>query len=174
MDEVELWQDGKSLGRQKMEKDGHLVWKTIYRPGRLLAKGYKNGKHVMTECVETTGPAEKISIATSKNALRQDGEDIVIIDMTLQDKKGRYVPDACDKIHVSVRGHGEILGWGNGDPGFKAEERPQGIDKREATYNAFMGNAQLIIRSLNCKDRAVSPTVVFIQLNDGKQISVTL
>lgn len=174
MDEAELLQDSKSLGRQKVEKDGHLVWKTTYQPGRLVAYGYKNGKKVMTERVETTGPAEKISVATSKKTLRQDGHDVVVVDITLKDKKGHYVPDACDKIHVAVRGHGEILGWGNGDPGFKAVERPQGYDKNEATFNAFMGNAQLIIRSHDSTNKAVMPTVVFIQLNDKEQVSVTL
>ena len=174
MDEVELLQDGHSLGRQKMEKDGHLVWKTTYQPGRLVAYGYKDGKRVLTERVETTGPAEKISVTTSKKTLRQDGEDIVVVDITLQDKKGRYVPDACDKIHVAVRGHGEILGWGNGDPGFKGEERIIGRDKREASFNAFMGNAQVIIRSLDSEGLAVMPTVVFIRLRDGKDTSITL
>ena len=174
MDEVELLQDGKSLGRQKAEKDSHLVWKTTYQPGRLVAYGYKNGKRMLTERVETTGPAEKVSVKASKNTLRQDGEDIVVIDITLQDKKGRYVPDACDKIFVAVRGHGEILGWGNGDPGFKAEERLLGPDKREASFNAFMGNAQLIIRSLDSEQKAVMPTVVFIRLKDGKETSITL
>ena len=174
MDEVELLQDGHSLGRQKMEKDGHLVWKTTYQPGRLVAYGYKDGKRVLTERVETTGPAEKISVTTSKKTLRQDGEDIVVVDITLQDKKGRYVPDACDKIHVAVRGHGEILGWGNGDPGFKGEERIIGRDKREASFNAFMGNAQVIIRSLDSEGLAAMPTVVFIRLRDGKEVSVTL
>lgn len=174
MDEVELIQDGKSLGRQKAEKDSHLVWKTTYQPGRLVAYGYQNGKKVLTERVETTGPAEKISVATSKKMLRQDGEDIVVVDITLLDKKGRYVPDACDKIFVAVRGHGEILGWGNGDPGFKAEERLLGPDKRETSFNAFMGNAQVIIRSLDSERKAVMPTVVFIRLKDGKETSITL
>lgn len=174
MDEVELIQDGKSLGRQKAEKDSHLVWKTTYQPGRLVAYGYQNGKKVLTERVETTGPAEKISVATSKKTLRQDGEDIVVVDITLLDKKGRYVPDACDKIFVAVRGHGEILGWGNGDPGFKAKERLLGPDKRETSFNAFMGNAQVIIRSLDSERKAVMPTVVFIRLKDGKETSITL
>ena len=94
--------------------------------------------------------------------------------MEAKDKKGRYVPDACDKIRVSVRGHGEILGWGNGDPGYKTAERLLSADKRETTLNAFMGNAQVIIRSLDSKNKAVMPTVVFLQLNDGEQVSVTL
>ena len=55
-----------------------------------------------------------------------------------------------------------------------AEERLLGPDKRETSFNAFMGNAQVIIRSLDSTDKAVMPTVVFLQLNNGKETSITL
>ena len=166
MDEVELLQDGKSLGRQQAEKDSHLVWKTTYRPGRLVAYGYKAGKRVLTKRVETTGPAEGISVETSKKTLCRDGQDIVVIDITLKDKKGRYVPDACDKLSVTVDGPAEILGWGNGDPGYKAAERPQGTDRQHAGLNAFMGNAQLIIRGVASSSSDTTPVTVTVRLHD--------
>lgn len=162
MDEVELLQDGKSLGRQKLDKDGHLVWKTTYKPGRLVAHGYQNGRRVLTERVETTGSAEQLKVETSKTTLRRDGQDIVVVDLTLLDKKGRYVPDACDEISISVEGDAEILGWGNGDPGYKAAERPQNADKKHARLNAFMGNAQFILRGVDAKSS--SPVTVAISL----------
>jgi beta-galactosidase len=171
MDEVELVQDGKSLGRQKADKDSHLVWNTTYRPGRLVAYGYKNGKRVITERVETTGPAEKMTIDTSKSTLQPDGQDIVVVDITLKDKKGRYVPDACNPLQVSVSGPAEILGWGNGDPGFKTDERPQGNDRRHATLKAFMGNAQVIVRGVN--GEANTPVIVTVNLDNGSMASAT-
>lgn len=171
MDEVELVQDGKSLGRQKADKDSHLVWNTTYRPGRLVAYGYKNGKKVITERVETTGPAEKMTIDTSKSTLQPDGQDIVVVDITLKDKKGRYVPDACNPLQVSVSGPAEILGWGNGDPGFKTDERPQGNDRRHATLKAFMGNAQVIVRGVN--GEANTPVIVTVSLDNGSMASAT-
>lgn len=171
MDEVELLQDGKSLGRQKADKDSHLVWNTTYRPGRLVAYGYKNGKRVITERVETTGPAEKMTIDTSKSTLQPDGQDIVVVDITLKDKKGRYVPDACNPLQVSVSGPAEILGWGNGDPGFKTDERPQGNDRRHATLKAFMGNAQVIVRGVN--GEANTPVIVTVSLDNGSMASAT-
>lgn len=171
MDEVELVQDGKSLGRQKADKDSHLVWNTTYRPGRLVAYGYKNGKRVITERVETTGPAEKMTIDTSKSTLQPDGQDIVVVDITLKDKKGRYVPDACNPLQVSVSGPAEILGWGNGDPGFKTDERPQGNDRRHATLKAFMGNAQVIVRGVN--GEATTPVIVTVSLDNGSMASAT-
>ena len=168
MDEVELLQDGKSLGRQKLDKDGHLVWKTTYKPGRLVAHGYKNGRRVLTERVETTGPAEQLKVETSKTTLRRDGQDIVVVDLTLLDKKGRYVYDACDEISISVEGDAEILGWGNGDPGYKTAERPQNADKKHSQLNAFMGNAQFILRGVNAKSS--SPITVTISLMDKTNI----
>ncbi|MCQ7926363.1 glycoside hydrolase family 2 protein, partial [Salmonella enterica] len=69
MDEVELLQDGKSLGRQKMDKDSHLVWNVTYKPGRLEARGFKNGKRVITRRVETTGPASQVSVEKSKETI---------------------------------------------------------------------------------------------------------
>ena len=59
-DEVELTVNGKKLGRQAMPKNGHLKWKAVYQPGRIVATGYKNGKRILKQTVETTNPAAKI------------------------------------------------------------------------------------------------------------------
>lgn len=147
MDEVELLQDGKSLGRQKIDKDGHLVWNTTYRPGKLEAKGYRNGKKIITEKVETTTDATQMKIAVNKQQISAGSQDVVVADITLFDKKGRFVPNACEKIMIEITGDAEILGWGNGDPGFKTIERPQGDDKKHLEIDAFMGQAQVLLRS---------------------------
>ena len=55
-DEVELTVNGKKLERQQMPKNGHLKWKAVYHPGRVVAIGYKNGKRIMTETIETQSP----------------------------------------------------------------------------------------------------------------------
>lgn len=170
MDEVELFQDGKSLGRQKMEKDGHLVWKTTYKPGRLEARGFKGGKRVKTVKVETTGRASSISLCQSKKTIN-GSQQCVVIDASLLDKKGRFVPDACEKLMVKVAGPAEILGWGNGDPGFKAQERPEpGGNGMSATIDSFMGNAQIIIRGTGGAGRVT----VKVSLPNGAESIVTL
>lgn len=86
-DEVELFVNGKSLGRKSMPVNGYIEWKTIYRPGSLLAKGYKAGKKVMVEKIETTGEAARISIEPYNTTLKADGQDIAIVDLTLEDEK---------------------------------------------------------------------------------------
>lgn len=175
-EEVELIQDGHSLGRQRMEPNGHLVWTATYRPGRLVANGYRNGRKVMTQCVETTGVATKVTAECSKKTLRADGQDIVVVDLSLYDKKGRFVPDACNDLEISVSGPAEILGYGNGDPGYKTVERPQDDEKQHATIPSFMGNAQFILRGTEADTAPVTVTVslagskpLTIELNKGKR-----
>jgi beta-galactosidase len=172
VDEVELWQDGKSLGRKKMPCDGHLTWTTTYRPGRLMAQGYRNGKRVITQQMETTGEATGIMIQPSTRTLRADGQDVAIIDLALTDSKGREVADGCNDIEVTVEGSAEILGWGNGDPGYKEAERPQGTDHRHASFRAFMGRAQVIIRSV--PDAAPTPINVQVGLKGQRPQKLAL
>lgn len=158
MDEVELFQDGKSLGRQKMPEDGHLVWKTIYKPGKLRAVGYKKGKKVLVENVETTGEAVKARVDLSKTQLC-GSQDVAVADITLLDKKGREVKNACNNLQIEVSG-AEILGWGNGDPGFKVKERPQnGESKTVQTIPAFMGKAQIILKAVEGNTQPVKVNV---------------
>ena len=52
-DEVELLVNGKKIGKKQMPKNGHLTWKAIYQPGKVVAVGYKNGKRVLVETEET-------------------------------------------------------------------------------------------------------------------------
>lgn len=168
-DEVELFQDGKSLGRQRMEKNSHLAWTTVYRPGKLVAHGYKNGKKVLTERVETTGEAVKLTAQAFKPVLHHDGQDVVVIDLTLYDKQGRFVPDACEPVDITVDGAAEILGYGNGDPGFKDAERPAGADRQHFTIRTFMGHAQVILRSTE----GDAPVVFRAVMKNGAKAVVT-
>ena len=57
LDEVELFVNGKSQGSQKVPRLGHVEWKVKYEPGAIEARGTKDGKVVLTEKRETTGPA---------------------------------------------------------------------------------------------------------------------
>ena len=60
LDRVELFLNGQSLGAKDMKKDSHLAWNVKYAPGAIEARGYKDGKQVMTAKRETTGPAAKL------------------------------------------------------------------------------------------------------------------
>jgi beta-galactosidase len=115
-DEVELFLNKKSLGRKPMPENGHIEWPVKYKPGQLLAKGFKNGKEVMKTVVETTGAAKAIQLTPDyKTSLNADGEDVVVVTVKVNDAKGLNVPTADNNIGFGIEGPGKIIGVGNGN-----------------------------------------------------------
>ena len=146
-DEVELIVNGKKAGRQTMPKNGHLKWKAVYQPGKVVAIGYKGGKRIMTQTIETTKPAYKTVLKADRRALKADGRDVAVITVEVQDQKGRLVPDACPVLSFRLEGAGRILGAGNGDPMYLGEDHPKENDCRAFSIPAFNGLAQVLIQS---------------------------
>ena len=173
-DEVELIVNGKNLGRQTMPRNGHLRWKATYQPGKVVARGYKNGKRILTETIATTGPAYQLKLTTDRQTITADGRDVAVVNIEVQDRKGRFVPDACpvltfrltaDNTSSQTRiiggGNGDnamtqprIIGAGNGDPAYLGEDHPKDPNCREFTIPAFNGRAQVLIQSGNEKGTA--------------------
>lgn len=145
-DEVELKVNGKSLGKKQMPKNGHLEWEATYQPGKVVAVGYKNGKKIKTETIETTGNAAIIVPVADRNTIKADGKDVAVVNIALKDKKGRFVPTACNELTLHIDGNARILGVGNGDPSFKDVERPTD-DVKNFTVKAFNGYAQVLVQS---------------------------
>jgi beta-galactosidase len=145
-DEVELTVNGQKLGRQKMPRNGHLKWKAVYRPGKVVATGYKNGKRILTETIETTKPAARIALSADRQTIMADGRDMAVVTVEVQDQKGRVVPDACPMLTFRLEGDGRILGAGNGDPSYLGEDHPKAKDCREFSIPAFNGLAQVLIQ----------------------------
>ena len=146
-DEVELWVNGKNMGRQTMPPGGHLKWKAVYQPGTLKAVGYKNGKRILTQKTETTGEAQNILLAADRTTLQADGHDIAVVTISLSDKKKRLVPDACIDMELQLEGDARILGVGNGDPAWQGAENPGEKDCHTFRVRTFNGLAQVIVQS---------------------------
>jgi beta-galactosidase len=115
-DEVELFLNGQSLGKQAMQRDSQLKWKVKYAPGVLSAKGSKAGKVVVEEKVETTGAPSAVQLSPDRSEIDANGEDISIVTVDVVDEKGRVVPTANHPVSFELEGPGRILGVGNGNP----------------------------------------------------------
>ena len=146
-DEVELMVNGQKLGRQKMPRNGHLKWKATYQPGKVVAMGYKNGKRILTETIETTKAANKTVLKADRSTITADGRDLAIITIEVQDAKGRMVPDACPLLTFQLEGEGHFLGAGNGDPMYLGDDHPKRQECRTFSIPAFNGFAQLLVQS---------------------------
>ncbi|PTX98538.1 beta-galactosidase GalA [Opitutus sp. ER46] len=115
-EEVELWLNGASLGRQRMEPNGHLSWTVSYQPGELVARGYRDGREVRVATRVTTGEPAALRLQPDRTTLAADGRDVAVVTVRIDDHAGREVPTAAVPVRFAVRGPGRIIGVGNGDP----------------------------------------------------------
>ena len=139
-DQVQLIVNGRKLEKKAMPKNGHLEWETVYKPGYVQAVGYRNGKAVMKERIETTGAPAEISA----EVLAYD--DIRVINVSVADAKGRFVPTASLPLTIDISGDARILGFGNGDSAFREAERPTDPEARTFGIKTFNGLAQVLVQ----------------------------
>ena len=140
LDRVELFLNGQSLGPKDMKKDSQLAWNVKYAPGAIEARGYKDGKQVMTAKRETTGPAAKLVLTGDRKEVSADGEDVAMFAVEVQDAQGRTMPIADNQVNFRVSGQGAVIGVGNGDP--TSHESDIG-----STRKAFCGLCMAIVQS---------------------------
>ena len=142
-DDVELFLNGKSLGKKIMLRNSHLQWKVNYEPGTLEAIAYKKGKK-LTAKVETTGQVTKVILNPDKTILSADGKDATVVNVSMEDEKGRTVTDANNLIVFTLSGNAKIIGVGNGDP---SSHEPDNCEVGAWQRSAFNGKCQVIIQS---------------------------
>ena len=139
-DEVELLLNGKRVSMQKAIPYTKLIWKLIYKPGKLEARGYKGGKLVTTDVVETTTAPAQVALKSDCTVLKADGCDVAVIRVAIKDAKGRVVPVADNLVTFSIEGPGKIIGTGNGNP---SSHEPDKASQRKA----FNGYCLVLVQS---------------------------
>lgn len=139
-DEVELLLNGKRISMQKAIPYTKLIWKLVYKPGKLEARGYKGGKLVTTDVVETTTAPAQVGLNSDCTTLKADGCDVAVIKVSIKDSKGRVVPVADDLVTFSIEGPGKIIGTGNGNP---SSHEPDKASERKA----FNGYCLVLVQS---------------------------
>lgn len=142
-DNVELFLNGRSLGRKDMPRNSHLTWSVPFEAGRLEAIGYRNGKKFMAK-IETTDSPNTIVVSPSKTTMLADGQDAVVINISVIDRQNREVPDANNVIRFSVKGDAKIIGVGNGDP---SSHEPDKITDSIWQRKLFNGKCQVIVQA---------------------------
>jgi beta-galactosidase len=109
---VELFLNGRSLGVQTTDANvAH--WKSVaYEAGRLEARGANGSVHA----IETTGPAIALKMVEElPGQWRADVPDLKYVRIYAVDSRGRRVPDATNKLKVTVEGLAELYALDDGD-----------------------------------------------------------
>jgi len=143
--DVELFLNGKSLGKKNMPLNGHLEWEVKYQPGVLEAVANKNGKKLKCKVITTGAPAQ-IVLESAKRKIELAGSDALVINVSVLDSGGREVPDANNEIQFSVQGDAKIIGLGNGDPNSHEPDQSSGGTYQRSLFN---GKCQMILQADN-------------------------
>ncbi|MBI4978964.1 MAG: glycoside hydrolase family 2 protein [Spirochaetes bacterium] len=139
---VELFLNGRSLGKKTMPVNDKLTWQVPWEQGTLEAKGYDSAGTIIANAVRRTAKApEKVILSSGRTTCRADGRDIIVIDASIVDASGEVCPRAQNEVVFNVEGPAEILGVGNGNP--MSHEPDKGTNRRKA----FHGLCQVILQS---------------------------
>ena len=142
-DEAELFLNDMSLGRKTRQKfEYRFRWDDVkYKHGELKVVTYKNGQYWAEDIVKTTGTAFKISLATDRDVIKADGQDLSFVTVRIEDSNSLVVPRADNPVKFDIEGPGRIAAVGNGDATsnepFEAKQ-----------HRVFNGLCLVIIRSL--------------------------
>ncbi|MEO8239525.1 MAG: sugar-binding domain-containing protein [Flavobacterium sp.] len=166
-DEVELFLNGKSLGKKaKQNDDLHISWRVKYEPGTIKAISRKDGKTVLETEIHTAGTATKIDLKADKTTIKNDGYELVYVTVSVTDADGNLVPNADNQINFEVTGGGRLVGL---DSGYQAN-----LDSFKASsYKVYNGKCIAIIQSNGTKEtiqlkatttNGISPAVTTIKV----------
>ena len=131
-EEVELFVNGKSFGRQKNDIDNPgmrnmILWEGIPygKGGTLVAVGYDNGVEVARHSILTAGKAVALRIEEEQLGpegatftlpnWKADGMDLQYLTIRAVDSKGRTVRADLSKVTVKVEGAATLYALDNGD-----------------------------------------------------------
>lgn len=113
MDEVELFVNDISYGRQKVVRNWYNTWENVScNAGELIIKGYKNGILLKEENAKAFGAPYKIT-AVCENDVKTG--DTAVLTISILDENNNLVADACNRLDFEVTG-GKFIGSGNGNP----------------------------------------------------------
>jgi len=92
------------MGRKPLPINSHIEWPVQYEPGTLLARGYMNGKEIITTRIETSSAAKGVKLIADRPTIRADGQDISVVTVQVNDSNGRVVPTAENMITFKLKG----------------------------------------------------------------------
>ncbi len=145
-EEVELFLNGRSLGRKADDLCRHAEWQVEFEAGSISAKAYRGGKCVAEASHTTTGEPIAIKLMPNMKTIKNDGHDTLLVNCCAVDSEGRTVPTADNHITFEVIGDGIMRGVGNGNPNsHESDVLPE--------RDLFAGYAQLLVMSKTAAEK---------------------
>ena len=137
-DEVELFVNGKSVGKMKKTENGVYKFITPYYAGEVRANAIADGKIIGSYSIKTEGKKEKIALIPEKSYAMERNPEIIYVDVEIQDKNGNCCTQ--ENITVTYEAQGaDILGVASGE--LTTEEL-----YTSSVHNTYHGRSLLVLK----------------------------
>lgn len=162
-EEVELFLNGKSLGKKsKPADDSPRNWKVNFETGTIKAIGFNGGKIVANYELRTAGKSARILLSVDKSAIANNWDDVAFVTVTVVDENGTIVPNADNLITFKTEGAGVLAAVDSAD--INSHESYQGTTRRVYNgmcfamlkANADKGKINLTATAPNLKSNTIS------------------
>jgi beta-galactosidase len=140
-DEVELLQDGRSLGTAPVGEKNRFraTFEVTWSPGELTAVARTGGDETgRTTLRSATGPVQ-LAATADRDVVRADTTDLAYLDIALTDGAGEVFLGADREVTVAVDGPAVLQGLGSAAPA--TEE-----SYRDDVHTTFDGRALAVVR----------------------------
>ena len=75
----------------------------------------ETGREIARQERHSFGNTDHYVLKANKSALHADGEDMIFVEISAEDRDGYPVENASDYVRVTVEGAGRLIGLDNGD-----------------------------------------------------------
>ena len=116
-EEVELFLNGRSLGRQPSTRaEKHIAsFEAPYEAGELKAVGYTAGKRCAETVLRTSSAPARLRLSADRECIRPD-QDLGFVTVEILDEDGLVHPGADRVVTFTLSGASELAALGSGDP----------------------------------------------------------
>ncbi|MDO6737781.1 glycoside hydrolase family 2 TIM barrel-domain containing protein [Wenyingzhuangia sp. 2_MG-2023] len=171
-EEVELFLNGRSLGRDKPGTkwdEMQCEWMVPWETGELVVKGYVDGKEVVMSKQTTASTPSAIQLDLEKKYTNTATDKVAIVTANLVDTKNVFYPYGENKIYYHLEGDVVLLSLENGDP--------VDVTKNVNIYEkkAFMGATRAFLRVSENAKKALITTGAILgekQLLTSEKVSI--
>jgi len=166
-EEVELFLNGKSLGKQaRPGDDSPRNWRLSFAPGTLRAVGMNRGRVAATYELRTARQPAQLIVTADKNTIADTWDDVVFVNVSVVDDSGTLVPDADNLMTFTSVGAGFIAAVDSADnnshESYQASQRRayQGMCLAMIKTNSDRGSIKLTASSPNLKSASLELRVL--------------
>ncbi|MDE6202678.1 MAG: DUF4982 domain-containing protein, partial [Lachnospiraceae bacterium] len=158
--EVEIFINGKSIGRRAVPDSWILQTDIVYEPGIIEVAEYYDGIKGFSSRLETAKETAALKAVAEKN----ETADVIVLTIEAVDEEGRRVPNYAGTVSCQLDKNLILVGMGSADP---VSEDNYTLGK----CRLFQGRALLIVKKtaeeeacieVSAEDTAVQKAVVTI------------